>query len=89
MRWALFLWQLGATFLVLLGCWKVASACFRSESARWAGVSLVTVLLTLPIGGTALFLVDTYLHPRALATGAILLALAACLKKALEAARHG
>src|SRR5208282_4364086 len=79
--WALLLWQVGSIFLVLLGCWKVASECFEREAARWAGVSLVTVLLTMPIAGTALFLVDTYLHPRALAAGAILLALAACLKK--------
>jgi len=79
--WGLFLWQLGSMFLVLLGCWKVASACFESEKARLSGVLLVTVLLTMPIAGTALFLVDTYLHPRALAAGAILLALAACLKK--------
>ena len=79
--WALLLWQAGSIFLVLLGCWKVASACFRSESARWSAVTLVTVLLTMPIAGTALMLVDTYLHPRALAAGAILLALAACLEK--------
>jgi hypothetical protein len=73
--------QLGSIFLVLLGCRKVAEACFENEGARWSGVTLVTVLLTMPIAGTALFLVDTYLHPRALAAGAILLALAACLKK--------
>ena len=79
--WVLWLWQVGAIFLVLLGCWKVAAACFRSEAGRWAGVLLVTVLLTLPIAGTSLFLVDTYLHPRAPATGAILMALAACLRK--------
>jgi len=79
--WALFLWHLGATFLVLLGCWRVAVACFNTAAARWAGVLLVTVLLTLPVAGTSLFLVDSYLHPRALATGAILMALAACLRK--------
>ena len=79
--WALFLWHVGSIFLVLLGCWKIASACFESEMARWSGVLLVTTLLTMPIAGTALFLVDTYLHPRALAAGAILLALAACLEK--------
>lgn len=79
--WALFLWQLGSIFLVLLGCWKVASICFENEVAQWAGVLMVTVTLTLPIAGTSLFLVDPYLHPRALATGAILLALAAILEK--------
>jgi len=79
--WALFLWHVGSIFFVLFGCWRVATALFKSEAARWSGVLLVTVLLTMPIAGTALFLVDSYLHPRVLAAGAILLALAACLKK--------
>jgi hypothetical protein len=79
--WALLLWQIFAIFLVLLGCWRVASACFVREAAQWAGVLMVTVLLTMPIAGTSLFLVDPYLHPRAPATGFILLALAQCLKK--------
>jgi len=35
----------------------------------------------MPIAGTALFLVDSYLHPRTLAAAAILLALGACLRK--------
>jgi hypothetical protein len=79
--WALFLWQALSIFLILLGCWKVAAACFEDERARWCAVLLVTVLLTLPIAGTALFPLDPYLHPRAPATCGVILALAASLEK--------
>ncbi len=79
--WALFLWQIGSTFLILLGCWKIASFCFADERERWAGVMLVVVLFTLPLAGTALYPLDQYLHPRAPATGAALMAVAACLER--------
>ena len=80
-EWALLLWHLGSIFLILLGCWKVASHCFSEERERWAGVLLVAVLLTLPLAGTALYPVDQYLHPRAPAAGASLMAIAAALEK--------
>ena len=79
--WTLFLWQVLSIFLILWGCWKLAAACFEDECARWCGVLLVTVLLTMPIAGTALFPLDPYLHPRAPATGGVLLALVASLEK--------
>lgn len=80
-EWALFLWHLGSIFLILLGCWKIASQCFSEERERWAGVLLVVVLLTMPLAGTALYPVDQYLHPRAPAAGASLMAIAAVMEK--------
>jgi hypothetical protein len=80
-EWALFLWHLGSIYLILLGCWKVASLCFEEERERWAGVLLVMVLLTMPLAGTALDPVDQYLHPRAPAVGASLMAIAAVMEK--------
>jgi hypothetical protein len=79
--WALFLWQVGFIFLILWGCWKLAAACFADERARWSGVLLVTVLLTIPIAGTRLYPLDQYLHPRAPAVCGILWALVATLEK--------
>ena len=79
--WALFLWQAGFIFLILWGCWKLAALCFADERARWSGVLLVTVLLTLPIAGTRLYPLDQYLHPRAPAVCGILWALVASLEK--------
>jgi hypothetical protein len=77
--WALFFWQVLATFLVLWGCWRIARRCFEEEYAQWAAVAMVTALLTLPASGTGLSLTDQHLHPRALATALILAAIVAVL----------
>jgi hypothetical protein len=81
LEWALALWHITSIFLVLLGCWRVSELCFSSSTARWAAVMLVTSLLTMPIAGTALYPVDQYLHPRALASAGILLGIAASLRR--------
>jgi hypothetical protein len=78
-EWALFLWQFAATFLILWGCLRISRRCFPSAQTQWAGVMLVAALLTIPVSGTALSLTDQYLHPRALATAAVLAAIVATL----------
>lgn len=78
---AVLAWHLLTIFLILWGCWRVSCHCFPEWYARWAAVTTVAVLLTLPVAGTALYLVDQYLHPRALATACILAAIAAALEK--------
>ncbi len=80
-QWALLVWQAASIFLILLGCWKLTEACFESNGARWASVILVTIMLTMPIAGTALYPVDQYLHPRAPASVGVLFALVASLHK--------
>ena len=81
LTWALLIWQAAAIFLVLLGCWKIARRCFAEERSRWAGVTLIAVLLTMPVAGTSLFLVDQHLHPRALATAFCLFGITAILDR--------
>jgi hypothetical protein len=79
LEWGFLFWQLGTTFLILWGCWRVARRCFAEVHAQWAAVTLVAVLLTLPVSGTGLSLTDQYLHPRGLATALILAAIVAVL----------
>jgi hypothetical protein len=74
-------WHILVIFLILWGCWRIACHCFPEWPARWAAVSTVAALLTLPVAGTALYLVDQNLHPRALATAAILAAIAAAVER--------
>jgi hypothetical protein len=81
LAWAALLWQLGAIFLLLHGCWRLARRCFVEPAARWGAVSLVAALLTLPVSGTGIMLADQYLHPRTLATAAILAAIVAVLDR--------
>jgi hypothetical protein len=70
----LFIVYLLSVFLILLGCLKLTRRLFHEPCAQWAGVCLITSLLTLPVAGTALYLVDQYMDPRALATFALLFA---------------
>jgi hypothetical protein len=73
------LWQFASIALIVFGCWAIARRLFPEERAQWAGVALVTAMFTLPAAGTALYLVDQHLHPRAIATGLILLAVSRIL----------
>ncbi|MGA3088555.1 MAG: hypothetical protein ABSD75_08085 [Terriglobales bacterium] len=77
--WATFFWQLLSIFLLLAASWRLASAFFESERARWAAVALMAALLTLPVAGTALYILDQYLNPRNLAAFAALFAVAELL----------
>jgi len=72
----LFFWQVTSIFLLLLACWQLISKCFADESARWAGVSTIAALLTLPVAGTALYIMDQYLNPRNLVAFAAVFAIA-------------
>jgi hypothetical protein len=77
--WAAFLWHLISIFLLLMASWQLASALFEDERARWAAVALMAALLTLPIAGTALYILDQFLNPRNLAAFAALFAVAQVL----------
>jgi len=70
--WAELLWQLISIALILWGCWSIICQIFEETAARWAGLAMVSAMFTLPVAGTALFIVDQYLHPRAIATAMIL-----------------
>src|SRR5258708_8656946 len=79
LEWGILFWQWCVTLLILWGCWRISRRCFAEVHAQWAAVTLVAVLLSLPVSGTGLSLTDQYLHPRALATAAILAAIVAVL----------
>jgi hypothetical protein len=70
--WGLALWHFLSIFLLLLACWRLASLAFRDPVAKWGGLALVASLLTIPVAGTALYLMDQYLNPRSLSTPAVL-----------------
>jgi len=65
--YALFFWHLVSIFLLLLACCELAGKCFNSRTSCYAGVALVAALLTLPVCGTALYILDQYVNPRNLA----------------------
>lgn len=77
--WAELLWQLVCLFLVIWSCWSIVGRLFYEASARWGGVAMVAAMLTLPVSGTGLYLMDQHLHPRNPATALILFAVARIL----------
>jgi hypothetical protein len=74
-----FLFQFASITLIVFACWTIARRLFPEVRAQWAGVAMVSAMFTLPVAGTALYLVDQHLHPRALASGFILLAVSRIL----------
>lgn len=73
------LWQWVCIVLVLWACWMIVTQLFEEATARWAGVAMVAAMFTLPVAGTALYLMDQHLHPRNLATALILLGISQIL----------
>ena len=85
--WAAFVWHLISIFLLLAGSQRLASVFFENERARWAAVALMAALLTLPIAGTALYILDQYLNPRNLAAFSAMFAVAEVLRRKYWACR--
>ncbi len=79
--YALLLWHLASIFLLLLACWKIGKLCFNDERAQWGGVLLAAALLTIPVAGTALYILDEYLNTRSISTFTILFALVAVAER--------
>jgi hypothetical protein len=80
MEAGLFLWHFASIFLLLLACWELSGLFFPNARARWGGVCLVAALLTIPVAGTALYIMDQYLNPRNLAAFAAIFAVARTLE---------
>jgi hypothetical protein len=79
LAWSELLWELISIFAILFACHSIARQIFNRASARWAAVTMVAAMFTLPVAGTALFLVDQHLHPRTIATALILAAISSLL----------
>ena len=75
LAWAELLWQFLSLLTILWAALRIAQRLFPERHAHWAGVALLAAMFTLPVSGTAINLVDQHLHPRAMATALILLAI--------------
>lgn len=87
LEWALLGWHFLCVFLLLLACWKLGRICFGSTRSAWGGAVLVASLLTIPVAGTALYIMDQYLNTRSFSTAAaIWIILSVAERKYLHAA---
>jgi hypothetical protein len=69
---------LGIYLLLLAGHW-LATLCFTRARAQWAATVMLASVLTVPVAGSALPIMDPYLTARSLSTPLTLFALAAIL----------
>jgi hypothetical protein len=77
--WAVLVFHvLGIYLLLLAGDW-LARLCFTRTRAQWASILTLASVLTVPVAGTALPIMDPYLTARSLSTPLTLLALTAIL----------
>ena len=77
----IFVWHVGGIFLLLLAAWRLARACFENNAARWCAVALWAAVLSVPVAGTALAIMDPYLTARSLSTPATIFAVASYLER--------
>jgi hypothetical protein len=77
----LFVWHFLSIFLLLFACWELSCSLFSSSRARWSAVCLIAALLTMPVAGTALYIMDQYVNPRNLAAFAGVFGVTQTLKK--------
>jgi hypothetical protein len=75
----IFLCYFAGIFLLLIASWRLASLCFRTDAARWGSVVLLAGVLTVPVAGTALAIMDPYLTARSLSTPATIFSVACYL----------
>ena len=75
----IFAWHVTGILLLLLASWRLACLCFQNQRARWSAVALMAALLSVPVAGTALAIMDPYLTARSLSTPTTIFAVACYL----------
>jgi hypothetical protein len=77
LAWAVLGFHVLGIYLLLLAGYWLATLCFTRARAQWAAVVTLASVLTVPVAGTALTIMDPYLTARSLSTPLTLFALAA------------
>jgi hypothetical protein len=79
LSWAVLSFHILGIYLLLLAGYWLASLCFTRARAQWAAILTLASVLTVPVAGSALPIMDPYLTARSLSTPLTLFALAAVL----------
>ncbi len=76
---AIFLWYLATVLATVIAGWQLANVVMTRERSRWSAVIVFSSVLTVPVSGTALAMMDPYLTARSASTPMVLFAVAALL----------
>lgn len=85
LRYALFISYVGSLWMMVYACWRLSVLLFSSPRARAGAMLLMTATLTLPVAGSAIFILDPYLTARSFSTPLTLLAIAYALDRRMLA----
>ncbi len=85
-RYALFTSYLASLWLMVYACWRLTCLLFSTPRGRWGAMLLITATLTLPVAGSAIYVLDPYLTARSFSTPLTLLAIAYALERRMLAA---
>ncbi len=77
--WAVFLWHLLSILLFLLASLQIARRVFATRGGQWGALAAIWAARLMVAAGSKVSLTGRYLHPRDLATVAVLFALVAVL----------
>src|SRR5437868_11429168 len=81
LEWVLLLWHFACVFALLVGCWKLGRICFGTTRAAWGSAVFLASMLTIPVAGTSLYIIDQYLNPRSFSTAAVVWVLLAVMQR--------
>jgi hypothetical protein len=86
LQYALFVSYMASLWLMLYACWRLTYLLFSTTRGRWGAMLLITATLTLPVAGSAIFILDPYLTARSFSTPLTLFAIAYALERRMLAA---
>ena len=82
LSWILLTTHVLSIGLFLFACRQLAARLFSAEASRWCSTLVAAACFTLPVAGTALFIMDPYVTARSFSTPLTLFAVAAALDRA-------
>jgi hypothetical protein len=85
LEYAIFVTYAASLWLMIYSCWRLSRQLFSTPRARAGAMLLITSTLTLPVAGSAIFILDPYLTARSFSTPLTLLAIAYALERRMLA----
>jgi hypothetical protein len=81
LRYALFISYVASLWMMVYACWRLSRVLFSSPRGQAGAMLLMTATLTLPVAGSAIFVLDPYLTARSFSTPLTLFAIAFALER--------
>jgi hypothetical protein len=81
LRYALFVSYVASLWMMVYACWRLSGLLFSTARGRAGAMLLMTATLTLPVAGSAIYILDPYLTARSFSTPLTLIAIAFAIER--------